>query len=458
METFKKCLKTLHESKSDNEKLAALMVISKITQVNNSKTNGSGGDCITMNKDLTSDLYSAVSSTFLLRLLKTSSEKDANAPMFHQLALHVLSVVARVDITIVLASDDGSKILSQFVLKLEESATSKTDDRKSILELFALVAADKTGCTVLMNVNNFVCIVTDCLMNPETEDASTTILNSILTHGGNTEELLDVLCKHSEVLVNNQEIEKFSELELLSKLLKLIVNANGFDDESKIKSLSVRGKNFLRNLTLAAEDLLKSRLKAEYKQMVISLVSNTALAFDVDWIFEYSTTKSTFCILVLTSVSVELACLFNLETPLETLNVCTEFIVKSFDICKSLLVFICSDKFEDSPLASDSGFIVNVFNSFRNTMNSVYCFCQTAQSRECALDNPILVESLSLVCVWATEETESLQDELKETIPLLTKVARNVLDGKFMLCNFFILYCIYRKSSNKRPLLFNASL
>jgi len=312
-----------------------------------------------------------------------------------------------------------------------ESLASKKEKSKSILELFCLVTADKTGCTVLMNLNNFLDVVTDYLMDPESEDLSSTILNSILTNGDSTEEFLDLLCNHSDVLVNNQEIKKFYELEHISKVMKLIVDVNGFQDENKIKSLAIKQKKFLRNVTLSAQDILKSRIKAEYKQKAISLVSNAVLVFGVDWIFKFSTTNSTFCVLLLTSLSVEIACLFNLETQLETLNSCLGFIVSCFDLCKALLVFICSDKFEDSSLASDSVFIVNVFNSFRNTLNSVYCFCQTAQSRDCALDNLILLESLSLICVWATEETESLQDELKKTIPLMLKVSRNVLDGKF---------------------------
>ena len=439
MDTLKKCLQSLKISKSDNEKLAALMVISKLTQSPNKNVNISTN----ITKELASELYGAVSNKFILRLLKNS--QDENSSLFHQLALNVLSVVAKSNPGVITGDDQVMEGLMSFM----KSTNSVDDEIQNILELLMVVIPrdrkidSVNGIEMIRTAIELLVIVTTTTTTTKEHASLTLIRNTIetflslfLTSDVYKEDTLSVLLEYSEILVNNQDMEKFNQLTKISMFMRLLQKLDYKSEKFDDGNGKVSKSKILKNIYSATSDLLKSRIKVEYKKLAIGLVSNAIQLFGIDWIFDVlGEDASKFCVLILVSVSVELTWLLNQESPNEGIEEQRDFIISCFELTKSFLVCLCSDKFEDNELSTNSSFIVNMFNTFKNIVTSIYSFLQTfltggnGDDAGC-LDNQIVVEAVSVVCVWATEETESLQDELKSVIPLMMKVARKMAIGK----------------------------
>ena len=439
MDTLKKCLQSLKISKSDNEKLAALMVISKLTQSPNKNVNISTN----ITKELASELYGAVSNKFILRLLKNS--QDENSSLFHQLALNVLSVVAKSNPGVITGDDQVMEGLMSFM----KSTNSVDDEIQNILELLMVVIPrdrkidSVNGIEMIRTAIELLVIVTTTTTTTKEHASLTLIRNTIetflslfLTSDVYKEDTLSVLLEYSEILVNNQDMEKFNQLTKISMFMRLLQKLDYKSEKFDDGNGKVSKSKILKNIYSATSDLLKSRIKVEYKKLAIGLVSNAIQLFGIDWIFDVlGEDASKFCVLILVSVSVELTWLLNQESPNEGIEEQRDFIISCFELTKSFLVCLCSDKFEDNELSTNSSFIVNMFNTFKNIVTAIYSFLQTfltggnGDDAGC-LDNQIVVEAVSVVCVWATEETESLQDELKSVIPLMMKVARKMAIGK----------------------------
>ena len=430
METLEKCLQSLKTSKSDNERLAALMVISKLTQSTNENVNINTN----ITKELASDLYGAVSTKFILRLLKRSQDKEDNSALFHQLALNVLSVVAKSNPGVI----TKDKLVVEGLISLLKCTSAQMDEKQNILELLMMILPRDKKLDSIDGVD-MIRIGVDILMKCDAmRSVAETFLSLLLSNGCYGQDTACIVLGYSEILVNNQEMEKFNELAKISTFMRLLqkleYKPEKFDE--KVKT------SIFKNIYSATSDLLKSRIKVEYKRLVIDLISSTIQVFGMDWVFQVSGGDETkFCVLILVSISVELAWLLNQDSVNEGLEKQRDFIIGCFEVTKSFLVCLCSDKFEDNPLSANSSFIVNMFNTFKNIVTSVYSFLQTFLTVEDAgcLDDPIVIESIALVCVWATEETESLQDELKSVIPFMMKVGKKMANGKskFYLFYFF---------------------
>ena len=456
MDTLQKCLQSLKRSKSDNEKLAALMVISKLTQSANKNVNIN----VNITKELANELYGAVSNKFILRLLKNT--QDENSTLFHQLALDVLSVVAKSNAGVITNDEQ----MMEGLITLLKSTKSVDNEKQNILELLMmLIPRDRkldsiNGIDMIRTGVESLASVTTTTIKEEQSSSSVrntieTFLALFLTSDSYGEDTLNVLLGYSEILVNNQDMEKFNELTKISLYMRLLQKLDYKSGKLCDENGKLNKRKILKNIHSAASDLLKSRIKVEYKRLVISMLSSTIQVFGIDWIFDVrGEDASKFCVLTLVSVSVELTWLLNQESPKEGITEQRDFIINCFELTKSFLVCLCSDKFEDNPLSTNSSFIVNMFNSFKNIVASIYSYLQTFIAGDDdtedkgagCLDDPIVIEAISVVCVWATEETESLQDELKSVIPLMMKMAKEkAIESKnsiifliYQLCN--ILY------------------
>ena len=345
---------------------------------------------------------------------------------------------------ITIKNDEDTIVIE--LLKLLNSPATKVDETQNIIELLTMILPRERRLNTSSEIN-MVQIGVNHLIEEEvtTSERAETFLSLLLSTEIYKDDTANTLLGYSEVLVNNQDIEKFNQLATISRFMKLLhkleYKSELFDKKIKMA--------ILKNIHSAIHDLLRSRIKAEYKRLALSLVSSVIQVFGIDWIFDVSGKEaSKSCLLILISVSVELAWLLNRDTTeLELLARETDFVIGCFEVTKSFLVCLCSDKFEDNALSTNSSFIVNMFNTFKNIMVSVYNFLQASMTTITTttvqetvseenedifpcLDDPLTVQAISLICIWATEETESLQDELKEVIPFMLKVGKKKMAAK----------------------------
>ncbi|MEO0688332.1 MAG: hypothetical protein AAFY76_25540, partial [Cyanobacteria bacterium J06649_11] len=343
------------------------MVISKLTQSPNKNVNISTN----ITKELASELYGAVSNKFILRLLKNS--QDENSSLFHQLALNVLSVVAKSNPGVITGDDQVMEGLMSFM----KSTNSVDDEIQNILELLMVVIPrdrkidSVNGIEMIRTAIELLVIVTTTTTITTTKEHASltlirntieTFLSLFLTSDVYKEDTLSILLEYSEILVNNQDMEKFNQLTKISMFMRLLQKLDYKSEKFDDGNGKVSKSKILKNIYSATSDLLKSRIKVEYKKLAIGLVSNAIQLFGIDWIFDVlGEDASKFCVLILVSVSVELTWLLNQESPNEGIDEQIDFIISCFELTKSFLVCLCSDKFEDNELSTKSSFIVNMF-------------------------------------------------------------------------------------------------
>lgn len=440
METFNKCIQTLHYSKSDNERLASLMVISKITP------------SLDLTKEMIEELYRAVSSNFLCRLLKASINEDENAIMFKLLAVNILSTISKMNAQIV--SSDAQLLdcllenLKDYPVKTSEDDTSTKKARSNrnffvdFLELLTVLAGDEQGWKYFSQ-NDIYNLTTRFLAtsaepaDEKHEQKTKCLFLQMLKHSSPDmdKHFMKFLCEETQRMKSTQEIDKFKHLDVILILFQILTEVGIFVDVA----LDIQSKNILKNVLASVHDLLKSRIKDTYKQKTIQLVSYLFQVFGVGWLLDKELTgqaTDTFILLLLTSVSVELTFILSLDRQFCEIAEMKEFITGCFSIERSLLTCICGDAFAGDELVADGSFIIKVFNSFKTTMMSVYSFLQHVDMED--RGHPVVIEALIMAGVWATEETESLRDELKSVIPLFMKVAQKCLDGKWLIMSDLI--------------------
>ena len=427
MNTFNQCLQTLRNSKNDNERLASLMVISKLTS------------SVTLNKAIVNELFDAVSAQFFHRMLKKKSTKndddDENSAMFRKLAINILSTICKTN-AVVVANDNG--LLSSLLAVLgdfsNEGNKNSMDLFVDLTELLGIIASVTKGCKYLTE-NNIYSLFCPLLSVKETQEETKSLFVQILKTNSEKEidqNFFSVLYEKADHMQSTQEIDKFKELDIVLELLEIATNARlEIDVYSDTLCASI-----VKSLSTSAHDILKSKVKAMYKQKILMLLSYMLKVFDTAWLLDKEVTKlgvEMFVLLLLTSVSVEVAFMLNMESSFDELLELRNTVHACFFIEKAILSCVCSDHFVTGELANNGAFIVKVFNSFKSTVSAVYTFLQRP-TIESQLDHVVVVESLSMVAVWATEETENLQDELKSTIPLMIKAAQKCLECKQTYC------------------------
>ena len=409
METFNKCVQTLKTSMSDNEKLAALMVIAKLSP------------SIELDKIAATEVFNAITPKFLLRLIKTRSPSDNNS--FQHLAFNIITVFARINPEVLVKNEE---LVKQLLLEFQDKECMDTSICSDGVDILLAISNIDEGKSMLLANNCFTSLT--CLVLKEEYFDKLRSLFTILLQGSMElhTDFMSMLVGLSNEFKCNQHMLKFQYMNAVLNMLKVIhcIKAN-YDYEHGYVEI-------LRNITCACKDLLQSRVKVNIKRSVVTLISNLIDVFGYAWLFDQNcvTNIDHLVLLLLTVISIELAILLNADmTSRKQLAEEQEVIKGCFHVTKSVMMYLCEDKFQQHVLSADSNFIVKVFKCLKNVMTSVYSYLKTIDvSAEC-LDDPVVVHAVLLVCVWATEETENLREELCSVLPLLTRLAKQDLEG-----------------------------
>lgn len=415
METYQKCLQILKSNQSDSEKLAALMVVSKLSS------------SLTLDEKNVCDLFHAVTPTFLMRLIKSKpNQSDDTSKMLKDVAISIISLFVQLIPDVVLKEEQIFK---------EIFATISEDHHECIdawIDIIVSISYHDKGRSLLLDFK-LLSVFQNLILEAEKQEKVYILLSNLLVKGHQPNPtVVEFILKLSEEFKITQELVKFQYVNVLDKLFSLISAKMTVDykDDCYMK--------ILKNIADGCGDIMQSRVKSDQKRSVIMLISKALAVFGVEWIFDGKCIEKNakFIILTLTVISIELACLFQ-ENPHNIVLLERKDLINAFfDISVKVLQFLCSDTFEQHNLSSDSKFILNAFNCLKNIMKTTYENLELVNVESVKkLDDPVLMAALSMVCVWATEETEHLREELRKIIPLIVKVGtldfeENVRNGK----------------------------
>jgi len=408
METFEKCMKKLSSpSSSDSEKLASMMVISKLSP------------SIEFDQSLSHRLYEAIGSKFLVKLLQSD---HTNTIEFKYIAVLVLNCIVKQSPSII---SNNERLFGE-IIKLLSSDMMNDANSQMFVELFEIIQLLSTQCEYfsLFLKHNVVLKLEKFLLLEEFSDKSLSILSNLFVLNGDksTETLLALFLNVSKDFKMDQELRKFKLLELLIKLMDL-VKLIACDFKSRIEYEQV-----LNHICFSSRDILLSKCKPYVKRQVIQLLSTLSNIFGIQFLFSSQLENNQrFILSLLTVASIETALAYYdlKECNLEVSSKLETTIISCLTISKKVIGYVCSDDFTETSFAHQPDFIIKVFKCLKNILTSTYQFVNTNNNNDSfCLDQPVVLHSVLLICLWATEETETLQDELKTAIPTILSLAQ----------------------------------
>ena len=393
METLNKCLQSLHSATCDSEKLAILHVIAKVAPSQK------------LQPSYVNSLFEAISADFILRLFK--SNQSADSERYISIALRICSIFFQTNCSLIKSSSHLLSAIFDIVGHLKSEMLSET------LELLLLIASVSEGCESLAKTKCFMHLG-DFIKNDNESNKVISIFVKILEASDNfPEDADDLMCDLAKSFASAQDLNKFYCLHALNELVR---SASHFALDYRKKSVDIFG-----DVVKGCREILQSRVKQEFKQTAIGLLSNLTKIFGGEFLFDLRiNSDEKFIALVLTVTALELSFINN--QPFESEN---EVITSACELTHNILLAIFSDCFESSHLASDSGFISNLLHCLNNLISCIFFYLKQIKSKDIDVAHcSTMVAASSLICIWATEDTENLRDDLVETQPTIFEVVK----------------------------------
>ena len=418
-EQLQTCLRMLRNASSDvNEKMAALLLFTHLMKANEALTVDS------------SELFKAVDVKFLVRLLHSSNVPDGcPAFMYKSLALNILSSFTEDNVLfhplLVSVLSTIAEVLSMGK-SLAETA-QMFDDSVSILLIFSKSA---DGCEHLFESKCVPLICKAIIQNSE-DDKLFEILQGILLHipqhswGQNCSELSELLTFVSAQFAENQDLLKFTACEKLLALLSSIC-----ESQLNITPNEILPSKLKDELRKGLNDILQARCKVEYKYTAIKLTRVMVDLFGLEWtvvntnensMVDVSNTK--FLLLALSIIQTEIRLI--LESG--EVDSKSDLIISCYVIIEKTIEFLICDKeqnwsFSNEVITKIHAFLTEIFDGViqfliqlgsQDTIGQASCFQQ-----------PIIIATTRVLCVWLSEETNALSDKISQVLPVLLKWAK----------------------------------
>lgn len=415
MEVIEKCLRSLKTHTSDSEKLAVLMVLSKVS------------DELTIEKNVIARLYEGIHPEFLLRLLKSKpTEESGNT--FNIVGINAVSFFAHRDPGIYFKNRYGELLIDE-IFKLFDPSNKSNKKHLYLDAINILLGISKLDEGVYFFLRKKLFTQLSHLFIEENEknlDLADKVESLFLTlfqyDGKLNPDFLEYLESITKSFMTDQELNKFNHLRVISRLFKIMLDSSIQIEESDKETFTT----ILKNVNIGSQHIMQSHVKGDVKRSVIVLINYCMKTYDKDWIFDSNLVESVkhFNFLLLTVISVELKMNIlypekvTLEDPNEDL-----FLESSLFVSQNILNYICSDCFELNPLATDFDFISKVFKSLKNIMATVFELLTTYKDKITEyFQSPVLLAAISMFSTWVTEETENLRDELEKALPMIMDI------------------------------------
>ena len=439
---IERCIKALEDAKNDNEKMAALLLVTRIVKVKE------------LDAYSTKQIYEAVGFEFVNRLFATKSvPKGCHQSVYLSLALTVLACFAS-DQELAIHPHMTNKIqivLDIILKKYQFSSDEREDDIQDLKEdcyaILSAISCSPEGCSVLANNGVIKDLLTFIETNMENSKQALELLLKLLQtapkhpvvvqHYEDITRLIDNLAKHFEK--SPTEI-KFTLCEMLTDLLSCSNELFLFIENPAISSISEVNLKLIRKGLM---DILQSKAADSQKAQAISLASAVMDIYGIKWTLSKYPNEDTiyskkFLLLLVSLVSVEMNTFYDGTN--NSANVTyLPCLISCFNIIEKVIIHLCnSDRldqydFEDDSNTVNSSLIIKLHSALKDCIFGIIQFLtKISQEKKHShtVNDVIVIGCVRTLCAWMSEETLALKDDFSRVIPFLLTLAKQSFERK----------------------------
>ncbi|CAH1776723.1 unnamed protein product [Owenia fusiformis] len=428
-----KCLESLKEAKTDNERFAALMLVAKVLKASD------------VTQDERREIFQSVGFNFINRLLRSEAVPEGCCKLaFKEIAMVILGCYATD--TVMLTSTDMMRNLQVFndLLLIAPSSTEMDDEdtpsKVSItddcLQIIAAMVDIPETREDLIDQKTVTCL---CHMFIEKKygcERSFAILLAMLhynkagTWRGNKEGLNSLLDHLATQFDNAKDSSKF---ELCSTLCTIVVSIDKSTVDMNKADVNKTDMNKLTfpswSITMrkSLKDILGSKITQGMRSPAIQLASLLVDNLGVEWAFDFQDTDQNelpspkFLLMVVHLVCIEVRMLLENED-------WTKILEHSplLSGCYSLLERIIGYMTTGPTMLLEEKTLMQLHSAMLGAFNAVTCFLMDVASDDSGKKNchPVTYASIRVLGSWMAEETLALNKEINKLIPFLIRASK----------------------------------
>ncbi|XP_071499941.1 neurochondrin-like [Diadema antillarum] len=398
-----RCLDVLKAAKTDTEKFAALMLVTKIVKAEESDA--------AMRKKI----FDAVGFTFLSRLLTSSTVPDGcDGNMYKSLAMTLLACFST-DPQLAKSPQMLEKIPQFIECVSMKSGTEEAQSamREDAYQVLVGIATTETGRKELMKGNTVAVLCDICLKEEPGHEMALKVLFHLLNWNGrqmwqtNEQALNHWIGAMATEFQQNQDARKF---QLCEKLSAIITTSNWMPEE-----VPDWGAQIHKGLY----DALRSKLGEVQRDPTLRLVATMLRCFGVDWALGQTGDKRKFFLLL-----VHLACV---ETRMTLENTTPQYIHSKTSVltsCYTLLEVSIQYLTCGPSLELDRQQVIQLHSAMTGAFGAIMFYMNSVKDQEQQLTSPLMRATVHVLTVWLAEETTALRQEVYRLLPFLLKVGQ----------------------------------
>ena len=429
-DSLRKCISLLNAARNDNERFAALLLVTQLVKSNSVDSCGRRS------------LFEAVGFNFIDRLLRSRKvPTECHQDIYRSLAFAILACFATDEIFIV-HPDMISKIplfIEGIVSEDEIESNAITADCHEILTSLALTTV---GCRHLSDKDTFsrLCQIASgtnvsIASSKRAFDVVVRVINSG-TRGSHTciwQEHREILFELLEALSwRFKEAQDRTKFELCNDIALL------FSDAEKLSFEEFERKKWLEDICMGVDAILRSKVSSQERDPAIILVSSLIELVGINEILRCVQHGSPGLFVLCTTIScVEIRMILDGNT-LSEIVPRSGVLASCYKILEEAINFVVinGETFNssaDSPLPKNlSSSFPKVYSLATEAVDSIIQFLQSvASTHKEEADNQrrqVVFASVRLLCAWMAEETSALQDRICELLPFLLKLAEESMN------------------------------
>ncbi|GAB1606087.1 neurochondrin-like [Argonauta hians] len=419
-----KCVYILKKAGTDNEKLAALMMVTKLIKAD---------QC---DLEIQKALFEAIGIKFLIRLLRSGETPEGcSGYVFKSLSLTILSSFSGI-----LQLQNDPQLLTcvplicdvlKSCLNIEAIASQDEDELtaeefKSMVNscydcLNAVCVTDK-GRAALIQSQSISHLCSCYIHATYGNDHALGLIQKVVTLNGahtwtkNRKSLKELLDYLADKFYHSKEDEKFHYCDIL---------ANVFTSVSK-DQLPPGEHSWQKDIPQAVMELIKSRLEQKQRESLLVLISVIVESLGPEFLLPPNLPDAKPFLLAINLNSVEVGMIIPFS-PLGQVREKSNQLSAYFSLIENTIKFLVSSE-EGPPF--DPSQIVQLYSILSETLKCVLLFLQEMHKSLHSVEatDPLLQACVRLVGVWMKEDSEALCEDINDAVPMLLNFSTNLLN------------------------------
>ncbi|XP_050416414.2 neurochondrin isoform X1 [Patella vulgata] len=403
------CLRMLRSAKSDNEKFANILMVTKVIKAEN------------CDSEMKLQIADAIGFKFLARLLRSSAVPEGCPPTIYKtVALTILSTVCT-DPQVAskpemknLVSPLNEIIISPPRDELEEIDRSLLSDCYSCLYG---MAGSQQGQLYLIQSNTVACLIQVIVEQLQGEEQAMEIL--MLLAGCHGNKMWTNQISASNKLISHLTT-KFSQNKDSSKFELCSTLASFISTIEKVRNPTPNSSPWLQVLISTLVGDIKNKLGIEQRQCILLLVSEVVEKFSVLCLLPPFTTDVKTILLVTHLVCIEVRMI---------LENCTWQQIQSktslLCSCYMLLENIISHMTTGQPMGFEEKQVLQVHSAMVGAFNGIIFFLdEISVEKNLKWVDPVVTATVRVLGAWLAEETTALKESVYKLLPFLVQLIK----------------------------------